>query len=179
MMSGQLHNPTTLPLGIEPAPSGQKFGRAPEPVWTLWYREKCIELNHCCSESSPSLYRLSYPGSSLTCNALICLKKLTIYGHTRMILYSCEVGDVAVTTTAWNVDTPLLEVVHSVPESYIWGKYVLSGCRNYHSEQRYMQEQVPELITHSLVIPQALILIWVINLVPKSHFHSWYRKEPK
>jgi hypothetical protein len=40
-VSGQLHVPAALPLGKEPTvPTGQEAGWAPEPVWTLWRREK-------------------------------------------------------------------------------------------------------------------------------------------
>jgi hypothetical protein len=38
---GQLHAPAALPPGKEPpVPIGQEAGCAPEPVWTLWRREK-------------------------------------------------------------------------------------------------------------------------------------------
>jgi hypothetical protein len=40
-VSCQLHAPTTLPQGKEsPVPIGQEAEWAPEPVWTLWSREK-------------------------------------------------------------------------------------------------------------------------------------------
>jgi hypothetical protein len=42
-MSCQLHAPAALPPGNEaPAPIEQKAGWAPEPVWTLWRREKSL-----------------------------------------------------------------------------------------------------------------------------------------
>jgi hypothetical protein len=40
-MSGQLHAAVALPLRKEPpVPIGKEAGWAPEPVWTLWSREK-------------------------------------------------------------------------------------------------------------------------------------------
>jgi hypothetical protein len=40
-VSGQLHAPDTLPPGKEPlVPIGEEAGRAPEPFWTRWWREK-------------------------------------------------------------------------------------------------------------------------------------------
>jgi hypothetical protein len=40
-MSGQLHAPAALPPGKEHlVPIGYGAGWAPEPVWTLWWREK-------------------------------------------------------------------------------------------------------------------------------------------
>jgi hypothetical protein len=48
---GQPHSPAALSPEKEPLISiGYDAGSAPEPVWTLWSREK------------PSRYRLSYPG---------------------------------------------------------------------------------------------------------------------
>jgi hypothetical protein len=42
-VSGQLHTPAALLLGKEhPVPIGYEAGCAPEPVWTLWSREKSL-----------------------------------------------------------------------------------------------------------------------------------------
>jgi hypothetical protein len=42
-VSGQLYAPAALPPGEEPpVPIGYEAGWAPEPVWTLWSREKSI-----------------------------------------------------------------------------------------------------------------------------------------
>jgi hypothetical protein len=62
--SGQLHAPSALPLGEEPpVPIVYEAGWAPEPVWTLWRREKtfpCRESNLGCPTHSQSLYRRRY-----------------------------------------------------------------------------------------------------------------------
>jgi hypothetical protein len=40
-VSGQLHGPAALPS----VPTGQEAGWAPEPIWTLWSREKSLSPN--------------------------------------------------------------------------------------------------------------------------------------
>jgi hypothetical protein len=52
-MSGQLHAPSALPPGKEAlGPIGQEAGLAPEPVWTLWRREKFCSYRDLISDSS-------------------------------------------------------------------------------------------------------------------------------
>jgi hypothetical protein len=42
-MSVELHDPAALPPRKElPVPIGQESRWAPEPVWTLWGREKAV-----------------------------------------------------------------------------------------------------------------------------------------
>jgi len=44
-LSGQLHAPAALSLGIyPPVPSGKEAGWASELVWTWWQREKSLPL---------------------------------------------------------------------------------------------------------------------------------------
>jgi hypothetical protein len=44
-LSGHLHAPVALPAGKEPPiPIGQEAGWAPETVWTLEKRKKCLAL---------------------------------------------------------------------------------------------------------------------------------------
>jgi hypothetical protein len=51
-MSDRLHAPTALsPEKQPPVPIGQKAKWAPEPVWTLWTKEK----SSCLSYPSPNL----------------------------------------------------------------------------------------------------------------------------
>jgi hypothetical protein len=57
-----------FPPGKEPSvPIAKEVGWTPEPVWTLWSREKslcpCQELNPRRPARSPLLYRLSYHSS--------------------------------------------------------------------------------------------------------------------
>jgi hypothetical protein len=44
-VSSKLHASTALPLNKEPSvPIGEEGGWAPEPVWTLWNKEKYLPL---------------------------------------------------------------------------------------------------------------------------------------
>jgi len=59
-VSGQLHDPVTLPLGKETLiPPGYEAGWAPEPIWTRWQRENkshfcpCLDLNPDRQARSP------------------------------------------------------------------------------------------------------------------------------
>jgi hypothetical protein len=65
--SGQFHGAAALLPGKEhPVPTWQQPGRAPQPVRTLWRREKsypCRETYPGSPARSLSIYQLSYPGS--------------------------------------------------------------------------------------------------------------------
>jgi hypothetical protein len=44
-VSGRYHSPAALHTGKEsPVPVGKETEWAPEPVWTLWKREKSLDL---------------------------------------------------------------------------------------------------------------------------------------
>jgi hypothetical protein len=63
-VSVQLHPSAALPQGKEPPVLiGQEAGWAPGPVWTLWRREESLVPVGIEPARSPSLYRLSCPGS--------------------------------------------------------------------------------------------------------------------
>jgi hypothetical protein len=56
-VSGQLHAPAALPPGkVHPPPIGQEAGWAPEPVWTLWRREK----SYTCQEWNPAFQPVAH-----------------------------------------------------------------------------------------------------------------------
>jgi hypothetical protein len=63
-VSGQFHAPATLTPGKSPRhPLDRRLGE-PQPVWTMWRREKYLALPGIEPRSSrPSLYRLSCPDS--------------------------------------------------------------------------------------------------------------------
>lgn len=58
--NGQPHTSATLPLGTEPlVPIGQEAGRAPEPVGTLWRKQKSlasVRIEPQLSSPQPSRY---------------------------------------------------------------------------------------------------------------------------
>jgi hypothetical protein len=61
--SGQLHTPTSLGKGL-PVPVREEADIVPETVGTLWSGQIVSPLRVIERRpSSPSLYRLSYPGS--------------------------------------------------------------------------------------------------------------------
>jgi hypothetical protein len=62
------HSGHFTPRERAPGTMGQESGWGPEPVWKLWRREKFIfpAPDIKPRPSSPSLYRLSYPGSTHT-----------------------------------------------------------------------------------------------------------------
>jgi hypothetical protein len=41
--SGQIHTPAST-SEITPVSTGKEVGEAPQPVWTLWRREKALSL---------------------------------------------------------------------------------------------------------------------------------------
>jgi hypothetical protein len=78
-VSGQLHTPAAFPPRKEPAVTHWIGGWVgPRAVWTFCRRGHCLascrESNPGRPARSPSLYRLSYPGSSI--NILRLLAKL-------------------------------------------------------------------------------------------------------
>jgi hypothetical protein len=75
-VNGQLHTLAALPPGKEPLiPIGYEAEWAPDPVWTLWHREKSL-----ASAGNRTSVVLSYPGSILgSKKILLHIVKLFVY----------------------------------------------------------------------------------------------------
>jgi hypothetical protein len=123
-VSGQLHAPAALTPGQEPpAPNVYEAGWAPEPVWTLWRREKscsCRQSNPGRSARSPSIYQLSHPEN---------IRKIS-HGHHIFTLHSTKAYITSGTYINWHYRRSHLRssYVRNVLTAFGW---LLMVCRSY------------------------------------------------
>jgi hypothetical protein len=69
-VSGQLHALATMTPGKEPpVPIGYEAGSAPEPVWTLWGKEKSCTAGNRTRDVQPVAYRCTDCQRGGTCRA--------------------------------------------------------------------------------------------------------------